>query len=473
MLRMLIINKVLHLKAVIKFNKGWAFSVLVCLLMIDSTACFSQTLSIVSNDLKSLINKAFESNTDLAISRSEMELSRVEIAGQVADLKPKISAYSRYHWYYDEQPVTVFPGNSWLANPAYMQNENNYLSTGLPSNLGVGIVLEQTLFDYRFFLVNKTKTTFNSIASIRTQQSQWEIAYEIAKQFYELNELQSRQQLLTFNKKRLEKAVKILRIQVQNDMALNSELEKTELKLEKLIVLEQRLSSGLQTKTEYIKSIAGFSDSTNLQIVINSNDTIPAIATLTQNKNESINYHLLDQLKATNLLKLSAAKSEYLPSMNFFADINWFSQSSDFSTQFDSDNLNHQGFVGLKLNIPIYSGGSFRKLQQKTGIENEIYKLKQQQLITGEKLKYKKLTDELTSYTNEWVIQQKLEAVSSNQYKQAENRFEEGTININSLLEAEEEYSKSVSEKNELLLKIKLTELELLKLSGNIETLYK
>ena len=100
--------------------------------------------------------------------------------------------------------------------------------------------------------------------------AQSELAFQIATQFYQLAELESKKKLIGFNKTRLQKAIKILSIQVETDIALKSELDKTKLKLEKTTVLEQRLNSGIEAKTAYIKTLAGIPENAKLNIAIAS-----------------------------------------------------------------------------------------------------------------------------------------------------------------------------------------------------------
>ena len=55
----------------------------------------------------------------------------------------------------------------------------------------------------------------------------------------------------------------------------------------------------------------------------------------------------------------------------------------------------------------------------------------------------------------------------------AESKFAKGIITINDYFTVEEEYQNTGKEKNELLLKIKLAEIDYLKATGKLEILYK
>ena len=172
------------------------------------------------------------------------------------------------------------------------------------------------------------------------------------------------------------------------------------------------------------------------------------------------------------MLKLQYLKAGQLPALDFFADVKWVSQTENLSF-FESGALNNQSFLGLKLGIPIYSGDLYKKQKQKAGIQNDIYRLQQNKIEQGQQLQMERYKQELESLHTEWKIQQQLEAIALKQLIQAESRFDKGVININDLYSAEEEWQNAGKEKDELLLKIKMAEIDLLKASGQLEILYK
>jgi len=433
----------------------------------------SQSASTQSLNLQQVIQTAFANNTDLKIIASELEMGRLDGQEEGAELKPQVKAYGKYHWYWADQPEMVFPEDAGSVLSEGSSTGPYPLQVGLPNNLALGMNVEQRVWDQRFLLSKESHELFSSLSENRIKIGKDELAYEIARQYYELNELVSREKSLDFNKKRLEKAVKILEIQVKNSMASETDLEKTRLRLQKVEAGQLRLKNGIKQKSDYIMMIAGITTSETLVITPVQSDTIPL---LLMQGNDSIynspSFNLLENMKQSNLLKLQMMKANHSPSLDFFADMQWYSQADNLSF-FESGAMNNQSFLGLKLDIPIYSGDLFKKQKQKAGIQNDIYRLQQNKIAAGQQLQIDRYKKELESLHTEWEIQRQLENIAQKQLTQAESKFDKEVININDLFTAEEELLNAGKEKNELLLKIKIAEIDLLKASGQLEILYK
>ena len=433
----------------------------------------SQGISESSLNLRSVIQSAFKYNSDLKIIESELELGLIESKLEITSLKPQIHAYGKYHWYWADQPELIFPENEGAILSNGTSSGPYPLQIGLPQNLAVGMNVEQRIYDQRFFLSKRGNQIFNSVSQNKIKIGKEELAYEIARLHFEISELQSRKTTIEFNKKRLNKAIKILEIQVKNNMTPETDLEKAILQLQKLDASEMRLENGLEQKSDYLRSLCGIEGNGVIAIETDISDTIPLL--LIQGI-DSINlppsYTLLENLKKSNELKLEYQKANHLPSLDFFADVRLVSQTEDFSF-FQSGVVNNQSFLGLKLDIPIYSGDLYKKQKLKTGLQNDIYRLQQQKIESGQQLQINRYKLELNSLHAEWLIQVKLETIALKVLNQTESKFEKGIVNINELFSAEAEYVNAGKEKNELLLKIKLAEIDLLKASGHLEILYK
>src|SRR5688572_15344341 len=455
------------------FTIFWFSITLFIVLILIHKNSFSQEPVKPGISLKDAINMAFQNSRDLKIIDSELQLGQLDRQEQIATLKPQVKAYGKYHWYWAEQPEYIFPEDAGdvLSNGT---SEGPYpLQIGLPNNLAMGVNVEQRIFDQRFFLSKQSNELFGSLAENRVKVGKDEIAYEIARQFFELNELQSRQKLLVFTKHRISQAIKILEIQVRNEMIADTELEKTKLRLQKAEAGELRLQNGIRQKSVYIRSLMGLNAEDTQEFQASSTDTIPLI--MIQGIDSILkpaSFDLLEDMKESNLIKLEYMKAGHLPSLDFFADMRWVSQSEDFSF-FQSEALNNQSFLGLKLDIPIYSGDLFRKQKQKAGIQNDIYKMQQDKIIEGQQLQVSRYKQELESLHVEWEIQQRLEDIALRQLKIAESKLDKGVMNINDFFVAEEEWINAGQEKNQLLLKLKMAEIDLLKASGQLEILYK
>jgi outer membrane protein TolC len=236
------------------------------------------------------------------------------------------------------------------------------------------------------------------------------------------------------------------------------------------MLTKTELKSGMQRKTNYLKMLVGLPDS--IAINFSSSDYTPVLEFPSDSGHfeGSTQLNLLNQAQSMNDLLQQKVQSEYLPTLDFKFNLLWNSQSQDlgfFSSQAFGNNIST---MGLKLDIPIYHGSEKKKKIQELEINRQMLVLQKQKLKEGFRLQYSNSLKELEFKTSRFRHQKEITQLKKRYFEKANNQFEEGILPIKDLLEAQSGFLEAEMKMAEILLDVKLAELDYYKWNNQILT---
>ena len=421
-------------------------------------------------NLKQLLNLAQENNKDIQMVRLQLQKANQQIELKKTGYLPKIDAFADYYWYMGNLPLAIFPENEGKVLSGGTSNGAYPVSLGLPNNLLTGISLSQRLFDFSFLNSGKSKEVFSTLESDKIKEKKEQLFYDVAKCYYEISQLATKGDLIDFNITRLDRMIRILQVQLSNQMTDSLQLLDLQLKKAELSLTKNEFNSGMQRKSNYLKMLVGLPDS--IVIDYGKLDYTPTleISSDSTDAEASTQMNLLNQAQSMNDLSQKQVQAEYLPTLDFKFNLLWNSQSQDLGFLSSQAYGNNISTLGLKLDIPIYHGAEKKKKLQELEIDRHILDLQKQKLKEGFQLQNENSMKELEFKTSRFLHQQEITQLKKRYLEKANKQFEQGILPVKDLLDAQSRLLESQLKTAEILLDVKLAELDYYKWSNQLLT---
>ena len=131
---------------------------------------------------------------------------------------------------------------------------------------------------------------------------------------------------------------------------------------------------------------------------------------------------------------------------------------------------NNISTLGLKLDIPIYHGAEKKKKLQELAIDRQMLDIQKEKLKEGFQFQYSSSIKELEFKSDQYLQQKEIARLKKRYLEKANSQFEQGILPIKELLEAQSALLEAQMKTTELLLGLKLAELDYFKWSNQILT---
>jgi len=337
---------------------------------------FAISASLISKEysLKDCINFARTNNSSIIVAKLDSAKSEKQVKEQIGTALPQVDANANFT---DNvlMPTTLIPAAMFGGDP------NTYIpiKMGTQYNLTGSVSLTQKIFDNSFWVGLKAAELNNTLSTQTIYKQEEQTIYNVISSYYRAiiikKQLSNYKEILNVS----EKTLKSMEIKFENGVVKKIDVDKIKVSYNKT------KSQLEQTKLNYDKSINNLKFAmsmpidSNLDVVddISENFDLIKIENLTINDN-TLNNRIDYQIQKT-LVNLQEAekdnfKASYLPTLSFFANYNLQAMRKEFDF-FDSEkNWFSNSSIGLKLNIPIFSGFSKQARVEKSEIALEIQK---------------------------------------------------------------------------------------------------
>lgn len=422
----------------------------------------------VSYNLKQLLTIAQENNRDIQLVRLELQKANQQIALKKTNYLPKVDAFADYYWYWGNVPQYIFPESEGKVLSGGLSNGTYPVSLGLPNNLLTGVSVSQRLFEFSFLNSGKSAELFSSIESDKIREKKEQLFYDVAVCYYEISQLATKEDLIEFNVARINRMIEIVKVQLQNQMTDSLQLLDLELKKADLSISGRELKSGIQRKSNYLKMLVGLPDSIRIESSKLDYSSVAEFVPDSSGSGESVQMSLIDQAQSVNDLSQKQVQSEYLPTLDFKFNLLWNAQSENLGFFSNEAYGNNISTLGLKLDIPIYHGSEKKKKLKELEISRDMLDVQKLKLKEGFELQVANSIEELEFKKDRFMQQQKITQLKKRYLDKANSQFEQGILPIKEMLEAQSGLLEAHMKLAEMLLDVKLAELNYYKWSNQL-----
>lgn len=411
--------------------------------------------------LDKCIETALLHNKNLKISQNREIISQEKSKEASSNLLPKINAVGEYKYFtdlpYQLMPMSVFGG------PEGQFRETQF---GVPHNINANLQLSVPLYNAELYNNISTTKIANKISQLNVQKTEEEVYFNVSALYYNLQIINQQILFLDSNIKNTTVIHKNMELLKSELLAKQTDVDRLRLKIKQLQTQKNTLENQQSELLNTLKVLMGI----DLEEELSIESEIEMHVQAEQNTEQNIDVLLSEQSVLLAESKLKNVKSSRLPTLALFGTYGTTGFGYDESPNEFLD-FYPFGFVGVKLNVPIFEGFSKKRQanQNKYALKNANLQAEliadQVELKTSNAIRKKAVYYQSVQNTDEQVeLAEKIYQQTIQQQKQSTASLTDVLLADNELRQAQQEYLASIIE----YLK---ADLELKKLTGNLKTI--
>ena len=416
--------------------------------------------------LEDCLKIGIENNLSLQSKRKEIQKGRYGISENRARLLPQINGFANYN---DNiaPPVSVTDGSAY-GNPYNVTHTLQY-------SANAGLQLQMPLYNQTLYTSISIARTMDEMNRLTYEKAREDLILQVCKMYY-LGQVTAEQiALIKANITRLEELQNITQAFYDNGMAMEVDVKRVNINLENLKVQYDNAQAMQEQQLNLLKYIIDYPAEKQIALVPVDTETITPVA-LTGLSESLYELQLLQSQRQLAEQQKKMIGYGYIPSLNLTG--NWmFSAYTDKAYHwFHSGPSGHwyrSYGLGLSLRVPIFDGLDKRYKTRKAVIDIENIKLAQENTRKSLQTQYLNATNDLMNNQRNFKKQKDNYLLAEDVYTVTMDRYREGITSMTEVLQDEMRMSEAQNNYISAHYNYRVTNLMLLKLTGQIESLVK
>jgi outer membrane protein len=432
--------------------------------VILASSGYGQDQSAAPLDLKRSLTMACDNHLKIKMAALDKEKSASQLNQVEAAFYPQISASASYQDYI-KLPTQLIPGEFFG-----MPGELIPIQFGTQHNLGASLDANLVLFNQPLLVSYKMARKAIELSKLALEKSKEEVIYETAQVYYAAQAFRQQSQTLDKNLVSLQRLITLMQEQYDNGFVRKVDLDRVKVNISNLYTQQQNFNEAYSQQLAILKFLTGIPQNNDIQLVAEIESSLYE-SEFSLIPEDYTDYRQLLKMEEMADLKIKESRASYLPSLAAYGQYNFQSQQNSFSNLYEKPDWLKMSFIGISLNIPLFSGfGTYYKVSQarieKTQAalqKDNLSKYLETQYITSKN----KLTVNRKAYDNQLENVRLAEEV----YRVTREQYQKGMSPLTEVLDSEAALSTSQSALLQALIQVRLTELELLKSTGKLNSL--
>ncbi len=417
-------------------------------------------------DLKTALRYAVDHHASIKKAELEVQKGRQLVRESLSTGLPQVSASGTL--------VNNLAIRTSLISAEYFggqPGEFTKLQFGTNWNASAGIQLQQLAFSKEWLLGLKATMELADFYNLLLEKSKEDVVYEVAKLYYQIQLSRTQRGILHANLDQIKGLATLTQKQFENGFAKKIDVDRLHVQRSNLETQLVNLDLQIQQLEQALK----FSMQMPLETEIVLTDTISESTfqqinpiTFQPTYQQKSDLLVLKKQQQLYILDERRWKAGYFPSLALFANYSYEWQANKLSEFTKNNNWTDFSQVGLSVNIPIFDG-FFRDSKIQTARLNRLQVSKDYSLAAlGFQLRHEAAVTSLRSNLNTLETVRQTRQVAEEVYRVAQGRFREGLAPITELLDAESSMRQAQTNYITTLAQIKLSEIDLLNVNGQL-----
>ncbi len=424
----------------------------------------------VQFDLSDCLVHTLNNSPKLKSEKLNQDKETATLYEQKSKYLPQVDAFLNYNNYFNDLPTYIFPQGEGSNLSGIPQSGPYAIGLGLPQNLNTGFEINQTIFDMNFFGNSNLNQHFQAYQNIKLNMAEEEALYQVAVLFYQIAVNEETAKFLDANLERLVKLQSIVRLQVDQGFAKETDFEKLLVKTSNLRSKKNKLNSGIKQQIRYLKLMMGMQQEEEIAIQYDEEDILNR-EMISMENGDFLEEKMLKEQKSLNEMNAKKIDANYYPKLQAYAAFLFQAQRERFNFLESNQDWYNIHQWGIKLSVPIMHGFEKRNKKAISEIVDSQLAFGIEQKQEQGKLEFQQAVLDLEVARDEQKSQEENVLLAEKIFKQAELSFEQGTTLLMDLLDAESTLRESKMIYATALLDTRMAELKILKASGNIKEL--
>lgn len=338
--------------------KGFAITLLLLFQLVSTPQLWAQNTVVVT--LEEAISYALQNNPDAKNAALELLASKAVIRQNLATGLPQING--TFDFTYNAAIPLIFLPNV-QGSPAFDPNnpaEVVGLRFGVDFQSGLGVRVDQMIFDGSYFVGLKAAKTLNTLTAFDKEKAEIDVRENVKKAYFTVLVNDERRRIFEVNLERVETLLRETEALYEAGFVEKIDVSRTKVQRNNLKTELDKIVAATVISVEVLKLQMGLPPEYTLELAESIRD-FNNLAEVTELLATDINRRVeMDQLR-TNMdltrLDLKNNQIQYMPKLNAFLTYNRSGASLLLPELYSSDWFT-AAFVGVNLTIPIFDGFS-------------------------------------------------------------------------------------------------------------------
>lgn len=415
--------------------------------------------------LEECLRLGIENNLFLESSRNEIRKGEHTLSENRAKLLPQINAVAGFNDNFNP-PVSVTDGSAY-GNPYNVTKTLQY-------NASAGIQLQMPLYNQTVFTAVDIARTMNELNRLSYEKAREDLILQISKMYYLSQNTAEQIALIKENISRLNELSSITQAFYDNGMAMEVDVKRVNINLENQRVQYDNAQSMLTQQLNLLKYVIDYPADKEIALTPVDTENTTSVS-LTGLDNNQYELQLLQSKQKLAEQQRKMIGQGYIPSLSLTGSWMYSAYTDKAKNWFHSGPSNHwynSSGIGLTLRIPIFDGLDKRAKMKKAKIEIENAKLSYENALKNMQTQYLNATNELMNSQRNFRKQKDNYLLAEDVYQVTTDRYREGIASMTEVLQDEMRMSEAQNNYINAHYNYQVTNLSLLKLTGQLETLF-
>jgi outer membrane protein len=415
--------------------------------------------------LEECLRLGIENNLSLESSRNEVRKGEHSLSENRAKLLPQINAVAGFNDNFNP-PVSVTDGSAY-GNPYNVTKTLQY-------NASAGIQLQMPLYNQTVYTAMDITRTMNELNRLSYEKAREDLILQISKMYYLSQNTSEQLTLIKENISRLNELSNITQAFYDNGMAMEVDVKRVNINLENLRVQYDNAQSMLTQQLNLLKYVMDYPADKEIALTPVNTENITSVS-LTGLDNNQYELQLLQSKQKLAEQQRKMIGQGYIPSLSLTGSWMYSAYTDKAKNWFHSGPSNHwyqSSGIGLTLRIPIFDGLEKRAKMRKAKIEVENTRLSYENALKNMQTQYLNATNELMNSQRNFKKQKDNYLLAEDVYQVTTDRYREGIASMTEVLQDEMRMSEAQNNYINAHYNYQVTNLTLLKLTGQLETLF-
>lgn len=415
--------------------------------------------------LEECLRLGIENNLSLESSRNEIRKGEHTLSENRAKLLPQINAVAGFNDNFNP-PVSVTDGSAY-GNPYNVTKTLQY-------NASAGIQLQMPLYNQTVYTAVDIARTMNELNRLSYEKAREDLILQISKMYYLSQNTAEQIALIKENISRLNELSSITQAFYDNGMAMEVDVKRVNINLENQRVQYDNAQSMLTQQLNLLKYVIDYPADKEIALTLVDTENTTSVS-LTGLDNNQYELQLLQSKQKLAEQQRKMIGQGYIPSLSLTGSWMYSAYTDKAKNWFHSGPSNHwynSSGIGLTLRIPIFDGLDKRAKMKKAKIEIENAKLSYENALKNMQTQYLNATNELMNSQRNFRKQKDNYLLAEDVYQVTTDRYREGIASMTEVLQDEMRMSEAQNNYINAHYNYQVTNLSLLKLTGQLETLF-
>lgn len=415
--------------------------------------------------LEECLRLGIENNLSLESSRNEIRKGEHTLSENRAKLLPQINAVAGFNDNFNP-PVSVTDGSAY-GNPYNVTKTLQY-------NASAGIQLQMPLYNQTVYTAVDIARTMNELNRLSYEKAREDLILQISKMYYLSQNTAEQIALIKENISRLNELSSITQAFYDNGMAMEVDVKRVNINLENQRVQYDNAQSMLTQQLNLLKYVIDYPADKEIALTPVDTENTTSVS-LTGLDNNQYELQLLQSKQKLAEQQRKMIGQGYIPSLSLTGSWMYSAYTDKAKNWFHSGPSNHwynSSGIGLTLRIPIFDGLDKRAKMKKAKIEIENAKLSYENALKNMQTQYLNATNELMNSQRNFRKQKDNYLLAEDVYQVTTDRYREGIASMAEVLQDEMRMSEAQNNYINAHYNYQVTNLSLLKLTGQLETLF-